>query len=95
MIALKVIPYLVTIGLALFFAFWERKLKRLLTDNLVDPQPQLVSDIDSFYEIRRDLRRERILRTLPRPALLQLRIVISLKVLFAVALVVEVVFLQR
>lgn len=94
MLAFKIALYILTSATALFFAFWERKLKHQLTDELLEQQHQNVSDLDGSYEIRRDIRRERILKSLPPEALFKLRIVMTLKLLFTAIFVTEVIFLQ-
>jgi hypothetical protein len=93
--AFKIALYILTSATALFFAFWEMKLKHQLTDKSLKQQHESVSDIDSFYEFRRDIRRERILKSLPREVLSKLRVVMSLKLLFAAIFIVEVILLQR
>lgn len=95
MLAFKAGLCVLTLAAAFFFAFWERKLIHELTDGIVEKQHENVSDIDSFYEFRRDIRRIRILGSLPRKARFKLRIITSLKLLFAAILVVEVLFLPR
>ncbi len=94
MVAFKASLYFLTIAGMFFFAFWERKLKHQLTDDLLERREN-VSDFDSFYGIREDMRRERILKCLPREVLFNLRVVVSLKFLFFVILIAEVIFLQR
>jgi hypothetical protein len=94
MLAFKIALYVLTISSAFFFGFWELKLKRQLTDDFLDQQHENVSDIDSFYEFRRDVRRERILKNLPREVLFKYRVEVGLKVLFAAILIIEVIVLQ-
>jgi hypothetical protein len=95
MLAFKIAIYVLTFAMASFFGFWELKLKRQLTDELLDQQHKNVSDIDSFYELRRDIRRERVLKSLLPEVRFKLRLVMSLKLVFAVALVIAVLILQR
>ena len=95
MLALKIMLYVLTLAGAFFFAFRERKLTQQLTDEALEKQQENVSDFDSFYGIRRDIRRVRILRNLPREARSRLNVAIGLKVLFAVVFVIEVITLQR
>jgi hypothetical protein len=54
-----------------------------------------VSDFDSLYEIRKDIKRERILRDLPHRAKSKLNMAIGLKFLFGVAFCIEILILQR
>jgi len=49
--------YIMTLAAAFFFAFRELKLKEELTDELIERQHENVSDFDSFYEIRKDIKR--------------------------------------
>lgn len=95
MFAFKTALYILTIASLFSFGLWEWKLKRQLTDEFLEQQHESVSDIDSFYEIRRNFKREHILKSLPREALFKLRVVVSLKFLFFVILIIEVAFLQR
>ena len=96
MLASKIALYILTIAGAFFFAFWELRLRRRLTDEALEQQHESVSDYsDVSYGIRKEIRRESILKSLPREALVKLRIVASLKFLFAATLIVEVVLLQR
>jgi len=75
----------------MFFAFWEERLKRQLTDGIVQPV-KLVSDLGIINE---QIRREQALKTLPRHALAKLRLVIRFKLLFLVLFVAEVFVLQQ
>lgn len=96
MLAFKVVLYIVTIGSAFFFAFWEWKLRRRLTDEALAQQSESVSDYsDLSYDIRREMRRERILKSLPPEAMFKLKVIASFKFLFVAVLIVEVFFLQR
>jgi hypothetical protein len=94
MLPLKIALYVLTLGTAILLEFWERKLKHQLTDDILEKQRENVSDIDSFYGFRRNLRRERILKGLPREALLKLRIIVGLKFLLLAVLAIEVFVLQ-
>ncbi|MGA9672437.1 MAG: hypothetical protein WBQ94_24695, partial [Terracidiphilus sp.] len=72
----------------------EIKLKRQLTDETLE-QGESVSDYSGlFYGIRKEMRRERLLKNLPSKTLLKLRIVIAIKFLFAAILIVEVLLLR-
>ena len=93
MFILKALTYSVTILVAMFFGFWELRLKEQLTDTGVQPS-RMVSDLGPVYLSDR-LRRERALRDLPKQALFKLRAVVMLKFLFVAALVAEVIVLQR
>jgi hypothetical protein len=96
MLAFKAALYTLTIGSAFFFAFWEWKLRRQLTDEALKRQSESVSDYsDPSYSVRKEARRERILKSLPPEALFKFKVIASLKFLFAAILIVEVIFLQR
>lgn len=95
MLAFKIVLYIITLAATFFFAFRERKLKQQLTDALLDQRNENVSDFYSFYEIRKDFKRERILRNLPHGAKSNLNIAIGLKFLFGVAFCIEILILQR
>lgn len=96
MLATKIALYVLTLGTALFFAFWEMSLRRRLTDEALEQQRESVSDhSDVLYDMRKEIRRERILKSLPRKDLFKLRVVVSLKFLFLAVLLFEVVLLQR
>lgn len=68
---LKALTYSVTILAAVFFGFWELKLKNQLTDTAVQP-PKMVSDF-GVVDLSDRLRRERALRDLPKQTLFKLR----------------------
>ncbi len=92
----KAVLYTVTIGIAFFFGFWEWRMRRRLTDEALEQQNENVSDYsDVLYDIRKETRRERILKSLPPASLFKFRVVASLKFLFVAILVIEVIFLQR
>ena len=95
MLVFKIVLCMSTLATAFLFAFRERKLKHQLTDALLDQQHENVSDFDSLYEIRRDIRRERILRNLPQKAKSKLNVAIALKILFVVAFCMEVLILRK
>lgn len=96
MLAIKIALCLLTLGIAFFFAFWELRLRRRLTDEALEQQRESVSDhSDVLYDIRRDIRRERILKSLPCDVLFKLRVVVSLKFLFLAILLFEVILLRR
>lgn len=92
MFILKAVTYSGTILAALFFAFWELRLKDRLTDRL---QPSKTASDFGAINLSERLRRESALRDLPKPALFWLRIVIMFKFLFVAILIAEVIVLQR
>jgi hypothetical protein len=91
---LKVVTYCATIGAAMFFAYWERKLKLQLTDEAVQPLKH-VSDLGMLYDLKESLQRERFLRGLPAKVKFKYRMAIALKFVFFAILIVEVLVLQR
>jgi hypothetical protein len=93
MFILKALAYSITILIAVFFGFWELRLKEQLTDAAVEPS-KMVSDFGTV-DLSDRLRRERALSDLPKQALFKLRMVVMLKFLFAAMLVAEVIVLQR
>ena len=95
MVVLKLTIYVMTFAAISYFQLRENKLKHQLTDDLLNHEHETASDFDSFYELRRNIKRERLLRSLPAHERSKLRVVMSLKVLFAAALVIEVLVLQR
>jgi hypothetical protein len=96
MLALKIAIFVPTIAAGFFFAFWETKIRRRLTDDALDQQPETISDIqDMFYGMRRERRRERILTSLPPEMRSKYDKVVALKFLFFAILIVEVFVLQR
>jgi hypothetical protein len=96
MLAFKAALYTLTIGSAFFFAFWEWKLRRQLTDEALEQQNESISDYsDVSYGIRREVRRERIMKNLPPEELFKFRVVASLKFIFVAILIAEVIFLQK
>ncbi len=78
----------------MFFAFWEDRLKRQLTDSATKPV-EWVSDLGIMHDLAERMRRERVLRDLPRQALRKFRMVVILKFLFVAILIAEVLILQR
>jgi hypothetical protein len=78
----------------MFFAFWELRLKRQLTDS-ISPQSTAISDTGVINDLSERMRHERALRELPKAALSKLRAVIALKFLFVAILIIEVIVLQR
>jgi hypothetical protein len=93
MLILKVVTYCATIAVALFFAFWELRLKRQLTDDALQPR-KMVSDFGILGDLSERATREQILRGLPRQAVFKLRMVVVLKFLSVAILIAEVVVLQ-
>lgn len=94
MVTLKVFVYCSTIAVMFFFAFWEQRLKRQLTDGALKPH-QNVSDFGVLGALSERMERERFLKSLPPERLFKLRVVMGLKLLFFVVLAVEVIFLQK
>ena len=93
-LALKILIYGITIAAALFFAFWEGRLKRQLTDGALMSSPN-PSDWSPMNDLSERMQRERTLKSLPREMTSKLRLIIGLKFLFVAILIVEVIFLQR
>ncbi len=95
MLVFKITLYALTLGMAFFFGFWEMKLRGELTEEALERQPETVSDYcDIFYNIRKQVRRERVLNSLPHEARSKLNVIIGLKFVFALILFIEVVLLQ-
>ena len=94
MFILKVVTYGATIAVAMFFAFWELRLKRQLTDSAMQ-SVERVSDLGIMNDLSERMRREQVLRDLPKQALFKFRIVVTLKFLFVAILIAEVVILQK
>ena len=78
----------------MFFAFWELRLKRQLTDSAMQSSER-VSDIGIMNDLSERMKRERVLRDLPRHALSKFRMVVMFKFLFVAILIVEVILLQK
>jgi hypothetical protein len=95
MLVFRILIYALTLAAALFFAFWEMKIRRTSTDEILDRQERVSDYADYSYDIRREIRRERVFRHLPREVIFKLRIVAGLKIVFAVLFVLEVLILQR
>jgi hypothetical protein len=95
MLAFKIILYVLTIVGVFFFAFRERRLRQQLTDDALQQQSESASDFDSLYEIRKEMRRDRLLRDLPSRARSELNFSIGLKFLFALAVVIEALIFQK
>jgi len=96
MLALKIVIFVPTIAATLFFASLERKLKNQLTDEALDQQPESISDVqDTFYNMRREMRRQRILNSLPPESRSKYKWVVALKFLLFAIFIVEVFVLQR
>jgi hypothetical protein len=94
MVASKVVVYCITLASALFFAFWELKLKRRLTEEAFRPSDR-AGDFGILNDLPEKMKREQILRDQPRQALFKFRMVVILKFLFVAILIVEVIVLQR
>jgi hypothetical protein len=96
MLALKIALYIPTVAAGLSCAFWETKIRRQLTDEALDRQPESVNDFqDISYGIRKEIRRERILKSLPPEMRFKYKSVVGLNFLFFAILIVEVFVLQR
>lgn len=93
MFTLKAVTYSATIAAAMFFGFWELRLKRQLTDTALELS-KAVSDF-GIVNLSERLKREEILRGLPKQAKFKLRTVVILKFVFIAILIMEVVILQR
>jgi len=96
MLGLRIATYALTSASALLFAFWEVRLRRQLTEPALAQQHESVSDYaDLSYDIRQEIRRERVLTNLPPGVKFRLKVIAGLKFLFLAILVVEVIILQR
>ena len=78
----------------MFFAYWELRLKRQLTDDALHPRGTF-GDFEILTDFSERAKRERILRGLPKRALFKFRMVVRLKFLFAAIFIVEVILLQK
>ena len=78
----------------MFFGFWELRLKRQLTDGAMQPMEE-VSNLAIMNDLSDRMRREQVLRDLPKRVLFKLRLVVAFKLLFVAALIAEVIILQR
>jgi hypothetical protein len=94
MFALKSAMYVATIAAAFFFAFWELKIRRRLTDGAL-PSRESPSGLGVLNDVSKQITRERVLRNLPRERLSKYRTVVALKFVFVALLIVEVLVLQR
>ena len=94
MFILKAATYGATVAAAIFFGFWELRLKRQLTDSAAKPVER-VSDLGIMHDLSERIRRERVLRDLPGQALFKFRMVVVFKLLFVAILIAEVIILQR
>ena len=94
MLLLKVAIYSATMTAAMFFAFWELRLKKQLTDDAVQPVTR-VSDLGIMSDISERVRREQVLKELPKQVSRKLRIVIMFKFWLVATLIAEVIILQR
>jgi hypothetical protein len=94
MFLVKVIIYSATILAVVFFAFWELRLKRQLTDG-ISPDSGMVSESGFIHDLSKRMERERVLRSLPKEKLVKFRRVVALKFLLVALLIIEVFVLQR
>ena len=90
MLTFKIALIVLTLAVAMFFGFWELKIKRQMTDDILDRQETVSDYSDVLYDMRRGIRRERILRNLPIEVRSRVRVVIGLKLLCVAILIVEV-----
>jgi len=93
MFILKVVTYSATIAAMFFFAFWAGRLKQQLIDSVFQPS-KMVSDFGAI-NLSEQIRREQILRDLPKQAKSKYRLVLMLLFLSVALLIAEVFFLQR
>lgn len=94
MTMLKFTIYSLTITLAMFFAFWELRLKRQLTDG-VPPTSEVPSELGVMNDLSERMSRERMIGDLPKETLTKLRTIVALKFLFVAILILEVIVLQK
>ena len=90
MLAFKSALVVLTLAVAMFFGFWELRIKRQMTDDALDREETVSDYSDVSYDMRRDIRRESILRNLPPEPRSRLRVVLSLKLIFVGILIIEV-----
>ena len=96
MFVLKCIVYSVTIVLAMYFGYWELRLKAQLTDKeLTDKEWGGISDPTILGDFAERIRRELVLKTLPKKARAKFNRAVALKFLFLALLVIEVLVLQN
>jgi hypothetical protein len=94
MFTLKGALYLLTFTCALIFASWEMRLKRQMTERLLQDN-ESVGDMGLLSNIKEEIRRENLLNRLPNEGRVKLRTVVGLKFFFVLAFILEVVFLQK
>jgi hypothetical protein len=78
----------------MIFSIWRVRLKRQLTDTAIPPL-KLVSDLGIVNDFREELKREQVLRELPKQQLFKYRVVVLCSFLFFAMLIAEVLVLQR
>jgi hypothetical protein len=78
----------------MFFGFWELRLKRQLTDVAMQPTKEGVG-LEVRSDVSERMRREQILKGLPKQSVSKLKTVVMLKFLFVAILIAEVIVLQR
>ena len=93
-IMLRLIIYSATILAAMFFAFWELRLKRQLTEG-ISSDSGMVSELGFIHDLSKKMECERVLRALPKEKLVKFRRVVALRFLFVALLIIEVIMLQR
>jgi hypothetical protein len=94
MVTLKILIYCVTIAAMFFFASWEMRLKRRLTEDALQT-PRDVVDFGVLDALSDRMERERFLKSLPPEKLFKFRVVMGLKFLFIAMLIIEVICLQK
>jgi len=93
MLAFKSVVYVLTIASLFLFGFWEMQVRRRLTEK--GAKRESVAKFGALSGISNEIRRELFLESLPSEVLLKLRVIRSLKILFFVILIIEVLVLQR
>ena len=94
MFILKVVIYSATFGAALFFAFWEDRLRRQLTDD-APRLPESVIDRGVLDDLKENMGRWQYLKSLPKQATVKYRKVVKIRLLLCALFIVEVIFLQQ
>ena len=90
MLAFKSALVVLTLAVAMFFRFWELRIKRQMTNDALDREETVSDYSDVLYDMRRDIIRESILRNLPPESRSRLRVVLSLKLIIVGILIIEV-----
>lgn len=90
----KDVLYVSTIAVVVSLSFYEFRLQRELTDDAVR-QGESGNDLSTLSQFSEQFRRQRALEELPRELRSKLRTLASLKLLFVVVFVIEVIVLQN